>query len=142
MKTPSPNQRRETITMTEYNAVLARNTPAAPDGAGRSSQTVAFSHYNNLSAQLGIGPSTGELVAGGVTEQAQAVRAGEGGDPVGRVEAERAVLPDHVLHLHLPLGRELGGELDPVDRFLVGRVGATDEQPAAAPAPEPDLCRP
>ena len=71
MKTPSPNQRRETITMTEYNAVLARNTPAAPDGAGRSSQTVAFSHYNNLSAQLGIGPSTGELVAGGVTEQAQ-----------------------------------------------------------------------
>jgi reactive intermediate/imine deaminase len=71
MNTPSPNERRENTDMTEYNAVLARNTPAAPDGAGRSSQTVAFSHYNNLSAQLGVDPSTGELVAGGVTEQAQ-----------------------------------------------------------------------
>ena len=36
-------------------------------------QTVAFSHYNNISAQLGVDPTTGVLVAGGVkaeTEQA------------------------------------------------------------------------
>ena len=36
------------------------------------------------------------------------------------------VLDDH------PLGRQLGGELDALDRFLVGRVGAADEQPVAA----------
>ena len=38
-----------------------------------ATQTVAFSHYNNISAQLGIDPATGALVAGGVkaeTEQA------------------------------------------------------------------------
>ena len=32
---------------------------------------MAFSHYNNLSAQLPIDPKTGRLVAGGVKEQAQ-----------------------------------------------------------------------
>ena len=34
---------------------------------------MAFSHYNNISAQLGVDPTTGVLVAGGVkaeTEQA------------------------------------------------------------------------
>ena len=34
---------------------------------------MAFSHYNNISAQLGVDPATGALVAGGVkaeTEQA------------------------------------------------------------------------
>jgi reactive intermediate/imine deaminase len=35
-----------------------------------STQTVAFSHYNNISAQLPIDPQTGTLVAGGVKEQA------------------------------------------------------------------------
>ena len=35
-----------------------------------STQTVAFSHYNNISAQLPIDAKTGELVAGGVKEQA------------------------------------------------------------------------
>lgn len=57
--------------MTGYNAVLARNTEAAPRGTGPYSQTVAFSHYNNLSAQLPLDPRTGELVAGGAREQAQ-----------------------------------------------------------------------
>lgn len=57
--------------MSNYNAVSARNTENAPKGIGPYSQTVAFSHYNNLSAQLPIDPKTGELVAGGVKEQAE-----------------------------------------------------------------------
>jgi reactive intermediate/imine deaminase len=54
-----------------FNAVLARNTKNAPQGIGPYSQTVAYSHYNNLSAQLPIDPRSGKLVAGGVTEQAE-----------------------------------------------------------------------
>ncbi|MHA0858018.1 RidA family protein [Paenibacillus sp. CMAA1364] len=57
--------------MSDYNAVLARNTENAPNGIGLYSQTVAFSHYNNFSAQLPIEPQTGELVAGGIKEQAE-----------------------------------------------------------------------
>jgi reactive intermediate/imine deaminase len=57
--------------MSGYNAVLARNTENAPKGIGPYSQTVAFSHYNNLSAQLPIDPKTGKLVAGGVNKQAE-----------------------------------------------------------------------
>ena len=57
--------------MSGYNAVLARNTKNAPQGMGLYSQTVAFSHYNNLSAQLPIDPKSGELVVGGVKEQAE-----------------------------------------------------------------------
>ncbi|WP_275576144.1 Rid family hydrolase [Aquitalea magnusonii] len=38
---------------------------------GPCSQTAAFSHYNNLSAQLPLDPLSGQLVAGGVTEQAE-----------------------------------------------------------------------
>ncbi|MCP9760315.1 reactive intermediate/imine deaminase [Aquitalea sp. S1-19] len=56
--------------MSGYNAVLARNTENAPKAIGLYSQTVAFSHYNNLSAQLPVDPKTGKLVAGGVKEQA------------------------------------------------------------------------
>ncbi|MFT6905554.1 MAG: reactive intermediate/imine deaminase [Oleiphilaceae bacterium] len=48
---------------------FSRNTANAPKSSV-STQTVAFSHYNNLSAQLPIDPKTGELVAGGVKEQA------------------------------------------------------------------------
>lgn len=57
--------------MSNYNAVAARNTENAPSGNGLYSQTVAFSHYNNLSAQLPIDPTTGKLVAGGIKEQAE-----------------------------------------------------------------------
>ena len=57
--------------MSGYNAVLARNTENAPQGIGPYSQTVAFSHYNNLSAQLPVDPLSGKLVAGGVKEQAE-----------------------------------------------------------------------
>nr|MBI9047487.1 hypothetical protein [Anaerolineaceae bacterium] len=49
--------------MSGYNAVLARTTENAPIGIGPYSQTVAFSHYNNLSAQLPIDPKSGKLVA-------------------------------------------------------------------------------
>ena len=52
------------------NAVLGRNTENAPQ-FDSSSQTVAFSHYNNFSAQLPIDPKTGKLVEGGVKEQAE-----------------------------------------------------------------------
>ena len=57
--------------MSGYNAVLARNTDNAPKSIGPYSQTVAYSHYNNLSAQLPIDPKSGKLVAGGVKEQAE-----------------------------------------------------------------------
>lgn len=48
---------------------VSRNTEHAPQGL--YSQTVAFSHYNNLSAQLPIEPKTGEIVQGGIKEQSQ-----------------------------------------------------------------------
>ncbi len=57
--------------MNGYNAVLARNTEYAPKSIGPYSQTVAFSHYNNLSAQLPIEPKSGKLVNGGIKEQAE-----------------------------------------------------------------------
>lgn len=57
--------------MSNYNAVLARNTEKAPKSIGPYSQTVAFSHYNNLSAQLPIDPKTGKIVDGGVRNQAK-----------------------------------------------------------------------
>ncbi|MCF6267738.1 MAG: Rid family detoxifying hydrolase [Desulfuromusa sp.] len=49
---------------------VARNTENAPSGSGLYTQTVAFSHYNNIAAQLPVDPETGELVPGGVKEQA------------------------------------------------------------------------
>jgi reactive intermediate/imine deaminase len=57
--------------MSGYNAVLARNAENAPKGIGPYSHTVAFSHYNHLSARLPVDPKTGELAAGGVREQAE-----------------------------------------------------------------------
>lgn len=57
--------------MSGFNAMLARNTGHAPAPVGPYSQTVAFSHYNNLSAQLPIDPKTGGVVPGGVKEQAE-----------------------------------------------------------------------
>ncbi|MFC4950274.1 RidA family protein [Pseudonocardia sp. GCM10023141] len=61
--------------MSDYNAVLARNPEQAPKPIGPYSQSVAFSHYNNLAAQLPIDPETGEVVSGGVKEQATQVLA-------------------------------------------------------------------
>ena len=56
--------------MSKNNAVLARNTEKAPQSSLHS-QTVAFSHYNNLSAQLPIDPKSGKLVTGGIKEQTE-----------------------------------------------------------------------
>lgn len=61
--------------MSDYNVVLARNPEQAPKPIGPYSQTVAFSHYNNLSAQLPIDPATGEVVSGGPREQTRQVLA-------------------------------------------------------------------
>ncbi len=49
---------------------VSRNTPNAPESSF-STQTVAFSHYNNLSAQLPLDPGSGQIVAGGAREQAR-----------------------------------------------------------------------
>lgn len=56
--------------MNNYNAVLSRNSENV-NKESLSSQTVAFSHYNNLSAQLPIDSETGKLVAGGIKDQAE-----------------------------------------------------------------------
>ena len=50
--------------------IEADNTENAPKSS-LYTQTVAFSHYNHISAQLPLDPKTGELVAGGVKEQAE-----------------------------------------------------------------------
>lgn len=57
--------------MNKFNRVLPINTDRGPKSIGPCSQAVAFSHYNNLSAQLPIDPGTGELVAGDVRVQAE-----------------------------------------------------------------------
>ncbi|MCC9063323.1 RidA family protein [Flavobacterium piscisymbiosum] len=55
----------------KINSLLARNTENAPKSIGPYSQTVAFSHYNNLSAQLPIDPKSCKIVAGGIKEQTE-----------------------------------------------------------------------
>lgn len=55
--------------MPHYNAVLARNADNVVKDP-LSSHTAAFSHYNNLSAQLPVDISTGRLVAGDAAAQA------------------------------------------------------------------------
>lgn len=59
------------MTMNGFNTVTPRNTKNAPNSIGPYSQTVAFSHYNNLSAQLPLDASNGKLVEGGINEQAK-----------------------------------------------------------------------
>ena len=55
--------------MSGDNVVVGRNIEGAPIDPMQS-QTVAFSHYNNFSAQLPVDPETSELVEGGVQDQA------------------------------------------------------------------------
>lgn len=50
--------------------IRPNNTENAPINP-LSTQTVAFSHYNNISAQLPIDLKTAKLVAGGAKEQAE-----------------------------------------------------------------------
>ena len=49
---------------------VTRNTDAAPRDSF-SSQTAAFSHYNNISGQLPIDPKTAKLIDGGIKEQTE-----------------------------------------------------------------------
>lgn len=56
------------IFMTDFNVVVSTNNGQAPTSS-LSSQTVAFSHYNNLSGQLPIDPDSGQLVAGSIKAQ-------------------------------------------------------------------------
>ena len=49
----------------------ARNTPHAPQDLGPYTQSVAFSHYNNISAQLPVDTKTGKLVSGDIQAQAR-----------------------------------------------------------------------
>ncbi|MFM4702002.1 RidA family protein [Aeromonas bivalvium] len=49
----------------------ARNTPHAPQDLGPCTQSVAFSHYNNIAAQLPVDPRTGKLVSGDIKAQAR-----------------------------------------------------------------------
>ncbi|MDU1143421.1 Rid family detoxifying hydrolase [Aeromonas rivipollensis] len=49
----------------------ARNTPHAPQDLGPYTQSVAFSHYNNIAAQLPVDPRTGKLVSGDIQAQAR-----------------------------------------------------------------------
>ena len=49
----------------------ARNTPHAPQDLGPCTQSVAFSHYNNIAAQLPVDPKTGKLVGGDIQAQAR-----------------------------------------------------------------------
>ncbi|MGY3871182.1 Rid family detoxifying hydrolase [Aeromonas crassostreae] len=49
----------------------ARNTPNAPQDLGPCTQSVAFSHYNNIAAQLPVDPKTGKLVSGDIKAQAR-----------------------------------------------------------------------
>ena len=48
---------------------VSRNTDSAPKSS-LSTQTVAFSHYNNISAQLPVRPDTKEVVANDIKAQA------------------------------------------------------------------------
>jgi len=53
---------------TRFLVIEANSTENAPKVP--YSHTVAFSHYNHISGQLPLDPKTGEIVAGGVKEQA------------------------------------------------------------------------
>lgn len=57
--------------MTKFNKITVNNTKKAPKSIGPYSQSVAFSHYNNISAQLPLDHKTGEIISGGVREQAR-----------------------------------------------------------------------
>ena len=50
--------------------VEPNNTDKAPI-CPLSTQTVAFSHYNNISGQLPLDPKTGKLISGGIKEQTE-----------------------------------------------------------------------
>lgn len=50
---------------------IIQNTENAPNKLGPYTQCIAFSHYNNISAQLHVYPKSGKMITGGVKEQAR-----------------------------------------------------------------------
>ena len=58
------------VPRSEQPGKIVRDTENAPKNS-LSTQNVAFSHYSNISAQLPIDPKSGQVVAGGVKEQAR-----------------------------------------------------------------------
>ncbi|WP_124060480.1 RidA family protein [Gordonibacter sp. Marseille-P4307] len=54
-----------------HGLIVEASSNAQAPASALSSQTVAFSHYNNISAQLGIDPATGALVSGGTKAEAE-----------------------------------------------------------------------
>ncbi|MGI2258647.1 Rid family hydrolase [Shewanella sp. GXUN23E] len=61
---PQKVEDRHGIVIKPHNTELAPVSPL-------STQTVAFSHYNNISGQLPLNLQTGNIVAGGIHEQAR-----------------------------------------------------------------------
>jgi len=61
----TPPQLPEDSRLLVIEASNTENAPKVP-----YSHTVAFSHYNHVSAQLPLDPKTGKMVTGGVKEQA------------------------------------------------------------------------
>ena len=58
------------VPRSEQPGKIVRDTENAPKNS-LSTQNVAFSHYSNISAQLPIDPKSGQVVVGGVKEQAR-----------------------------------------------------------------------
>ncbi len=54
-----------------HGLIVEASSNAQAPASALSSQTVAFSHYNNISAQLGIDPATAALVGGGTKAEAE-----------------------------------------------------------------------
>lgn len=57
--------------MTNFNAIASHNPKGVSKSKGTYSHSVAFSHYNYISAQLPLDPNSGKLVDGGLEEQAK-----------------------------------------------------------------------
>ena len=74
---------------------VSRNTPNAPQSA-QATQTVAFSHYNNISAQLPVNPNTGDIVVGNIKAQAKQCLT----NIKAIVESIGHVMDDMALHWH------------------------------------------
>ena len=67
-RTHHPQRRQNLRPLPSLAGSSSNNTHAAPYDAG-STQTVAFSHYNNITMQLPLDPGTGRPILGDVAAQ-------------------------------------------------------------------------